>query len=342
MTALVNYTYQRVSTKVAHFNFDSTLGPATLNHIGLGYSMFRNPFGTVAKDKGWTDKLGMKGVQFDLFPTVNFATDNYAAYGQSAASDSYFNTFTALDTLTLIRGTHTLKFGAEMQYHQDNFRPGDNGAGNYTFRRNGTADPTRLNNTGDAFASFLLGEVDTGSAFFLATQPSGRYTNWGFFVDDTWKATSKLTINLGLRWEIIVPHADRAGRLSYVDINQPNAAAGNLPGVGIRRRSGLWQPAAEHHVGESRSTIGICLQGQRPICRPRRRRRLLFGFHRSGTSESRSSEYRLLDDSEFCDRRQRHYSGIQLGQRIPTELLAPTRFQPVPGERPECDGRAAR
>ena len=231
MTALVNYTYQRVSTKVAHFNFDSTLGPATLNHIGLGYSMFRNPFGTVAKDKGWTDKLGIKGVQFDLFPTVNFATDNYAAYGQSAASDSYFNTFTALDTLTLIRGTHTLKFGAEMQYHQDNFRPGDNGAGNYTFRRNGTADPTRLNNTGDAFASFLLGEVDSGSAFFLATQPSGRYTNWGFFVDDTWKATSKLTINLGLRWEIIVPHADRAGRLSYVDINKPNAAAGNLPGV---------------------------------------------------------------------------------------------------------------
>jgi hypothetical protein len=230
-TALVNYTYQRVATKVAHANFDSTLSPSVINHLGLGYSMFRNPFGTVAKDKGWVDKLGLKGVQFDLFPAVSFATDGYASYGQSAASESFFNTFTVLDTLTVIRGTHTLKFGAEMQYHQDNFRPGDNGAGNYTFRRNGTADPARLNNTGDAFASFLLGEVDSGSAFFLATHPSGRYTNWGLFVDDTWKVTSKLTLNLGLRWEIIAPHADRAGRLSYVDINQPNQTAGNLPGV---------------------------------------------------------------------------------------------------------------
>jgi hypothetical protein len=230
-TALVNYTYQRVQTKVINVNFDSTLGPATMNHIGLGYSLFRNPFGTVAKDKGWADKLGLKGIQFDLFPAVNFSTDGYAGYGQSASSDSYFNTFTALDTLTLIRGKHTLKFGAEMQYHQDNYRPGDNGAGNYTFRRNETADPSRLSSTGDAFASFLLGEVDSGQAFFLATHPSGRYTNWGFFVDDSWKVTSRLTVNLGLRWEVIAPHADRAGRLSYVDISKPNAQAGNLPGV---------------------------------------------------------------------------------------------------------------
>ena len=171
-----------------------------------------------------------------------------------------------------------------MQYHQDNFRPGDNGAGNYTFRRNGTADPTRLNNTGDAFASFLLGEVDSGSAFFLATQPSGRYTNWGFFVDDTWKVTSKLTLNLGLRWEIIVPHADRAGRLSYVDINKPNAAAGNLPGVlvfggdqgfGNRLLNIMWANPAPR--------LGFAYKLSDQTVDPRRRRRLLFGFHRSGT-----------------------------------------------------------
>jgi hypothetical protein len=230
-TALVNYTYQRVRTKVMHANVDSTISPSTMNHIGIGYSMFRNPFGTVARDLGWADRLGLKGVQFDLFPAISFATDGYASYGQSAASESFFNTFTVLDTLTTVRGKHTLKFGVEMQYHQDNFRPGDNGAGNYTFRRNETGDPARLNTTGDAFASFLLGEVDSGQAFFLATHPSGRYSNWGLFIDDTWKLTSRLTLNLGLRWEIIAPHADPAGRLSYVDINRPNAAAGNMPGV---------------------------------------------------------------------------------------------------------------
>jgi hypothetical protein len=185
----------------------------------------------VAKDLGWVEKLGLKGVQFDLFPRVNFSTDGYAAYGQNASQDFFFNTFTALDTLTLIRGKHTLKFGAEMQYHQDNFRPAGDGAGNYSFRRNGTGDPTRFNNTGDAFASFLLGEVDSGSAFFLATHPSGRYGTLGLFADDSWKVTNRLTLNFGMRWEIIMPHSDRAGRLSYVDISKPNPQAGNLPGV---------------------------------------------------------------------------------------------------------------
>jgi hypothetical protein len=248
-TALVNYTWQRVTTRVANFSFDSTISPSTINHIGIGFSRFRNPFGTVARDQGWVDKLGLRGVQFDLFPTVNFSTDGYATYGQSASGDSYFNTMTALDTLTVIRGKHTLKFGGEIQYHQDNFRQAGNGAGTYTFRRNETGDPARLNNTGDAFASFLVGEVDTGSAFFLATYPSGRYSNTGLFVDDTWKATSKLTVNLGFRWEIILPHADRAGRLSYVDISQPNPGAGNLPGLlvfggergfGTRMLNKLW------------------------------------------------------------------------------------------------------
>jgi hypothetical protein len=230
-TALVNYTNQRVTTRVMHANIDSTLSPTTLNHIGLGFSRFRNPFGTVAKGFGWPDKLGLTGVEFDLFPRVNFATDGYAAYGQAASQDFFFNTFTVLDTLSLIRGNHTIKIGAEMQYHQDNFRPAGNGAGSYTFRRNETGDPNSFNNTGDAFASFLLGEVDSGQAFFLATHPSGRYSNWGFFVDDSWKATPKLTINLGLRWELTLPHSDRAGRLSYVDITKPNEQAGGLPGV---------------------------------------------------------------------------------------------------------------
>ncbi len=233
-TALLNYNFQDVRTNVAHVNFDSNLSPTTLNHIGLGYSRFRNPNFSLGFNQGWTQpnggKLGLMGLQFDLFPTVNFQSNGYTRFGDDIASDNYFHTFTVLDTLTMIRGNHTLKIGGEVQQHRDNYRNFGNGGGTFNFTQLTTGLPGQ-SNTGDAFASFLLGDVNTGSAYFRDSIPGGRYTVFGFFIDDTWKMTNKLTLTLGLRWEPIVPHSDPLGRISYMDITTPNSAAGNLPGA---------------------------------------------------------------------------------------------------------------
>ena len=234
VTALLNYNLQKVRTNVLHLNFDSSLSPTTLNHIGLGYSRFRNPNFSLGFEQGWTQpnggKLGLPGLQFDLFPTVNFNTEGYSRFGDDIASDNYFHTFTAMDTMTLIRGNHTLKIGGEVQRHRDNYRNFGNGGGTFNFTRLTTGIPGN-NNTGDAFASFLLGETQSGSAFFRSSIPGARYSVFGAFVDDTWKLTSKLTLTMGLRWEPVVPHSDPANRISYMDITAPNAAAGNLPGA---------------------------------------------------------------------------------------------------------------
>ena len=168
--------------------------------------------------------------QFHLFPTVNFNTEGYTRFGDDIASDNYFHTFTAMDTMTLIRGNHTLKIGGEVQQHRDNYRNYGNGGGTFNFTRQTTGLPGN-NNTGDAFASFLLGETQSGSAYFRDSIPGARYTVYGAFVDDTWKVTNKLTLTLGLRREPVVPHSDPVARFSYMDITAPNAAAGNLPGA---------------------------------------------------------------------------------------------------------------
>ena len=233
-TLILNYNLQKVRTNVLHLNIDQNLTPTTLNHIGLGYSRFRNPNFSLGLNQGWTQpnggKLGLRGLQFDLAPTVLFDTEGYARFGDDIASDNYFHTFTALDTITLIRGNHTLKFGAEVQRHRDNYRNFGNGGGTFRYRRETTGLPG-VANSGDAFASFLLGETYSASAFFRDSLPGGRYTVFGFFADDTWKLTNKLTLTLGFRWEPVVPHSDPLGRISYMDIKAPNSAAGNIPGA---------------------------------------------------------------------------------------------------------------
>lgn len=232
-TALMNYNLQRVTTRVFHVNIDSTISPTTLNHIGLGISRFRNPNFTRSLNQGWLQpnggKLGLTGLQYDIFPTVLFDTEGYTRYGDDIASDNFFTTFTALDTLTKIKGNHTIKIGAEVQHHRDNYREFGNGGGTFRFRRESTGLPG-VSNSGDAWASFLLGEVYSGNAAFRASLPGGRYTNWAFFIDDTWKVTSRLTLNLGFRYQLTVPHSDPLGRISYMDITKPNPGAGGLLG----------------------------------------------------------------------------------------------------------------
>lgn len=234
VTALLNYNLQKVRTNIVHLNFDSTISPTTLNHVGLGYSRFRNPNFSYGFDQGWTQpnggKLGLTGLQYDLFPYVNFQTQGYTRFGDDIASDNTFHTFTAMDTLTMIRGNHTLKIGGEVQQHRDNYREFGNGGGTFNFTQLTTGLPG-VANSGDSFASFLLGQVNSSTASFRSSIPGGRYTVMGFFVDDTWKVTNKLTLTLGMRWEPVIPHSDPAGRISYLDITMPNTAAGNLPGA---------------------------------------------------------------------------------------------------------------
>src|SRR5712692_3145667 len=231
--ALDNHNDQVVTTRVISLNYDQTLRPTVLNHVGLGFSRFRNPNFTESYNEGWLlpncGRLQLCGLPFDMFPTVQF-NQGYARYGDNIASDNYFNTYTALDTLSVVRGKHSLKFGFETQRHQDSFRAFDTGGGNFNFSQLETGLPG-VSRSGNAWASFLLGYVDNASAFFKATDPERRYDYYGIFVDDTWKLTPKLTVNAGLRWEVNTTISDRGKRLSYMDPSKPNPGAGNLPGA---------------------------------------------------------------------------------------------------------------
>ena len=232
-TAIQNYNLQDVTTIVSRVNYDWVISPTFLNHAGVGFSRFRNPNFSLAYNQGWVQpnggKLGLTGLQYDNFPTVLFS-QGYTRFGDDIASDNYFNTTTLLDNMTWIKGKHTVKMGGEFQGHQDNYRNFGNGAGTYNYSQLETGIPG-VASSGNAFASFLLGSVDSGTAYFRDSLPGGRYKYSGFYADDTYKVTQKLTLDFGLRYEIQIPTSDPLGRLSYLNTALPNSGAGNLPGA---------------------------------------------------------------------------------------------------------------
>ena len=112
------------------------------------------------------------------------------------------------------RGGHSYKFGAEYRPIKFPFFQVPSPHGNWTFDRRSTAAPVAAyQTTGDAYASFLLGQVFNGQVStnnFISSQKSA----WAFYAQDDWKVSSKLTVNYGLRYELFSPIDEKFGRQS--------------------------------------------------------------------------------------------------------------------------------
>jgi hypothetical protein len=124
-----------------------------------------------------------------------------------------------------IHNRHTFNFGFEIRraYQDDNECQGCGGG--FAFRAATTADPTNINGpTGAAFASYLLGDVDSAFRRFVA---ENRLRNLYFapYVQDDIKITPKLTVNLGVRWDIPRPFLESQDNVTFFDAKAPNPAA---------------------------------------------------------------------------------------------------------------------
>src|SRR5262249_34297273 len=122
-----------------------------------------------------------------------------------------------------------LKFGSEFSQQRGGIVAGDRASGEFTFNSRGTGQPG-FANTGVGYASYLLGDVDSGTlANYLANTYTARY--FGLFLQDQWRVTSKLTINYGLRWDYSQPLSEVHNRIGSFDPGRPNPAAGGRLGA---------------------------------------------------------------------------------------------------------------
>src|SRR5439155_2484616 len=133
-------------------------------------------------------------------------------------------------SLTRIVGSHALKFGGELHIGPYNYLQLAGGSGTFNFTNTFTANNPFTPTGGAGFASYLLG---TGASGNLATSvpTSGQQIYRAFYFQDDWRVSRKLTLNLGLRYDLAGPWSERYDRLSFFlpDADSPLAAKVNLP-----------------------------------------------------------------------------------------------------------------
>jgi hypothetical protein len=165
------------------------------------------------------------------FPAVSFATDNYSGWDSTKNWNEWHDNGSLSDTLTWVHGSHSFKFGYDFERLQVTQQAYNTQGGTFAFSRLETAVPgDNSGASGNAFASFLLGAVDSGS-FQTGLKPVYIYPYHAFFAQDDWKVTSKLTVNLGIRFEANLAVRERYDNISFFNPTLPNPGADNVPGA---------------------------------------------------------------------------------------------------------------
>jgi hypothetical protein len=162
--------------------------------------------------------------------------------GQSSIND--FNTqWNFSPQITMIRGRHTFVWGGQLEEGYDNYLQTNTGGGLISFGGSWTSSLARNASgaTGGVdFADFLLGYgLGQGAAFgnqttgslVISGPVSGKQTYRAFYFGDNWHVTSKLTVNLGLRYELQGPWSERFDRMTYFDPAVSNSSVTGCSGV---------------------------------------------------------------------------------------------------------------
>jgi len=225
-------------SRAAAVSFNHTFSPNTLLNVSLGFTRGLSDTQGIYKDFPKFNPLTTLGLPSYL------ATDNgpiaapniylYGGYTSANGPESigpqpwsiYKNgnqVYHLLSTLTHMKGHHELKFGGEWRVQQMNWFQDGVPGGLYIYDPYSTSQYPYWGG-GDALASFLTGTPNPNEwgEYEISPHFSTQNYRWGGFVQDNWRATKKLTVNAGLRYDLEIPRTERYNRMSYIDPTIPD------------------------------------------------------------------------------------------------------------------------
>ncbi len=216
-----------------------TFSPTLLGEVRYGLSRSstnRLPF-------GGTFPLGSLGFPASLvsvanvqvFPNYNFG-NGFSSLGSSgyvAYSENPLAHDVNASIIKIIHGNN-LKFGGEFRKLLLNFHQYAQPSGSYTFGQSWTQAQLNNNqgsNDGNSFADYLIGLPDSGYITHdISTAQASSYI--ALYGQDDYKVNARLTLNIGLRWDVELPRTERRNQLSYWDINAPSPIQGAVSAAG--------------------------------------------------------------------------------------------------------------
>jgi hypothetical protein len=221
---------------MARLQLTWTVNSSSVNQLSAGYNRFPNANG-ISGDSKYAAQMAIPGTDPGCFPPLQFSAGNnpinslQTGLGQGCPTTEISESYEYQDTYTHVRGKHSLKFGAQLIHYRYNTKDLNDIGGTFKF----TSTSTNLNGftsaTGNPIASFLMGAVNNGTRGIYTTEPGYRIGMYSFFAQDDFKATPKLTLNLGVRWELPLPKTEIYDRMSGFDATIPNPGADGYLGA---------------------------------------------------------------------------------------------------------------
>ncbi len=235
------------------------IGASAVNEFHLGYLRNANIVGQpkgglgvslaaqgIASGDGGAPGIYIQAPQFEGVENITFPT--FVMGVPITNMTQINNTYYVSDGLTKVIGAHTVKFGGQIHIDQVNDYP--NGTFNGTFNIDGTE-------TGDPYADLILGVASnftqsSGSPLYLRN----RYE--GFYGQDSWHARNNLTMNAGLRWDILMPFWEKYGQIqTWVPGAHSTLYPGALPGLLVAGDPGIPQTLAPTDYAALAPRIGF-------------------------------------------------------------------------------------
>jgi hypothetical protein len=192
-----------------------TFSPTAINEMRVGFNRRVNLGVPESFGGGWAKKLGIPGVSDETFPDFqNPGGGRFYGFGPGGKTLDVAEDFTFQNNFTKVAGKHTMKFGYELMRTRYNSLAGSLPSGQY--RMAGTELPFTPN-TGNAFASFLLGTV--GQGVFQQNNATWLPQWWSqaFYGQTTWRPRKNMTLELGVRWSYESPFSTKHGQQSQFD-----------------------------------------------------------------------------------------------------------------------------